>query len=197
MAWMEDDLPKRFSELVAKEEGKGDSLGKRPIEDKPTNDDGKPSIKDRIKVRDDAKDKRIKVAAVLARPPNATTDSPADDTQPKGDGEGRSKKDPSKVRCNFYPGCNKPDCPFVHPKEPCPKFPTCAFGNKCIYIHPSINCRYGIMCQRPNCAYVHPSLMTMMGQQNNRGGRPGGFPFPFQKGQNPRGFPPSNDVNQN
>ena len=51
----------------------------------------------------------------------------------------KKKKDPSKVRCVHWPVCKKTDCPFVHPKEQCPKFPKCIFGTKCLYIHPSVS----------------------------------------------------------
>ena len=128
---MESDLPKEYSKLAGKDFGDEAVLGKRGADERPTDGDSKPSIKDRIKVREDAKDKRIKVAAVTASAPV--------DGEVKEESNGKGKKDPSKVRCNFYPSCNKPDCPFVHPKEPCPKFPKCAFGAKCIYIHPSVS----------------------------------------------------------
>lgn len=103
-------LPKKFRELQAKDSAKT-SLRKRSQEDKPDAEESKPSIKDRIKVREDAKDKRIKVAAVA----HAET---AEDSKDRENAQSKSKKDPSKVRCHFYPSCNKPDCPFVHPREP-------------------------------------------------------------------------------
>jgi len=30
------------------------------------------------------------------------------------------------------------------------------FGEKCLYIHPNITCKYGFYCTRPGCAYSHP-----------------------------------------
>lgn len=110
---MENDLPKKFDDLVLKESVRGSTLRKRSIDDKekPQADDAKPSIKDRIKVREDAKDKKIKVA--VATPANGS-DAP----KAKEDAPTKSQKDPSKVRCNFYPVCKKADCPFVHPKDP-------------------------------------------------------------------------------
>jgi hypothetical protein len=59
-------------------------------------------------------------------------------------------------KCAFYPKCNKQDCPFFHPSEPCKKFPSCPFGDKCRYVHPEIPCKFGAKCTRPNCNYVHP-----------------------------------------
>lgn len=116
IAFMEGELPDKFKELFKKESSKEVTLGKRSAEDRPVDEEGKdskPSIKDRIKPREDARDKRIKVA-------------PAIHAEPAGEGvnreglasNGKPKKDPAKVRCNFYPSCNKPECPFVHPKEP-------------------------------------------------------------------------------
>ena len=102
---MELDLPKQFEELVLRESLKNASLRKRSTDEQP-----RLSIKDRIKVREDVKDKRIKVEAV-----------PSDSTDPKITGKTedaeKTKKDPAKVRCTFWPTCKKPECPFVHPKE--------------------------------------------------------------------------------
>lgn len=74
----------------------------------------KPSIKDRIIVREDAGTgtKRIKVEAVKATDGQAE-DKPADTVQLTE----RPKKDPSKVRCHFWPNCTNKECVFVHPKE--------------------------------------------------------------------------------
>eukprot|EP00743_Colponemidia_sp_Colp-15_P004022 GILK01004335.1.p1 GENE.GILK01004335.1~~GILK01004335.1.p1 ORF type:complete len:451 (+),score=24.45 GILK01004335.1:42-1355(+) len=67
------------------------------------------------------------------------------------------KKDPSTVRCSYWPNCSKGDaCPFVHPSQPCTRWPNCAFGAKCLYIHPEKPCRMGALCTRPNCAFTHP-----------------------------------------
>jgi hypothetical protein len=30
------------------------------------------------------------------------------------------------------------------------------FGEKCLYIHPNISCKYGYCCTRIGCAYSHP-----------------------------------------
>ena len=64
-----------------------------------------------------------------------------------------------KKKCMYYPGCKNEDCPYIHPTEPCPKFPKCTFGESCFYLHPSIPCKFGIYCQRPNCSYMHPQMM--------------------------------------
>ena len=61
-----------------------------------------------------------------------------------------------KVRCKNWPNCKDPVCEYVHPKETCPYFPTCKFGDKCCYIHPQIPCKFGFRCTRMGCAYTHP-----------------------------------------
>lgn len=39
------------------------------------------------------------------------------------------------IRCRFWPKCKKEDCPFHHPKEICPYYPSCKFGSACLFIH--------------------------------------------------------------
>ena len=34
-------------------------------------------------------------------------------------------------------------------------FPNCAYGAKCLYIHPP--CRFNGLCTRPDCPYTHSS----------------------------------------
>jgi zinc finger CCCH domain-containing protein 14 len=53
------------------------------------------------------------------------------------------------------------------------------FGEKCLYIHPNISCKFGYYCTRLGCAYSHPvgvnpgmGMMPQMGMQ--WGGGPGG-----------------------
>lgn len=90
----------------------------------------------------------------------------------------KSRKDPSKIRCRHWPSCKTADCPYVHPKEQCPKFPACWFGDNCLYIHPSIACKFGHFCTRPNCSYKHPGMMSAFGNgglRGRRGGRGMGF----------------------
>lgn len=114
---MEKDFPKKLGSLKLKEAVVAVGLRKRSIDDKEKvqADDNKPSIKDRIKVRDDAKEKRIKVNVAAPAPaPSNGTEAP----KAKEDAPARAPKDPAKVRCNFYPGCKKADCPYVHPKDP-------------------------------------------------------------------------------
>ena len=41
------------------------------------------------------------------------------------------------------------------------------YGDKCMYIHPNIPCKYGCCCTRIGCNYSHPA------------GRPMGYPMPF------------------
>ncbi|KAJ2006246.1 hypothetical protein GGI02_000623 [Coemansia sp. RSA 2322] len=40
-------------------------------------------------------------------------------------------------RCRFWPTCNNGNCKYAHPSITCGKFPNCAFGENCIFIHPS------------------------------------------------------------
>ena len=107
---MEKDLPDRFNDLVIKESIKGTTLRKRSKDEESKPSENKPSIKDRIKVREDVKDKRIKVAST-------PIDKVEEKTALKEEETEKTKKDPAKVRCNFWPSCKKTDCPFVHPKE--------------------------------------------------------------------------------
>lgn len=107
---MELELPRKFEDLVLRETVTGTSLRKRSKEDESKLNEPKLSIKDRIKVREDVKNKRIKVEAAHHEPDDQKTSV-------KTEGIEKSKKDPAKVRCAFWPGCKKPECPFVHPKE--------------------------------------------------------------------------------
>jgi hypothetical protein len=74
-------------------------------------------------------------------------------------------KDKKKVRCKKWPICKNDTCEYAHPKETvnininlkCPFFPKCVFGDKCLYIHPNIACKYGFYCTRVGCAYSHPA----------------------------------------
>lgn len=132
---MESELIAKFEELTAPKTAKPASLRKRSADDKdaPPANGAKMSIKDRIKVREDAKpEKRIKVEAVAAP-------APTGEEKPKEEKAERGKKDPAKVRCRFWPGCHNKECQFAHPKEQCPKFPFCNFGDKCIFIHPAVS----------------------------------------------------------
>jgi hypothetical protein len=118
IVWLENELPRKFKELVAKLEPKEDTLEKREEPGSkvgPSNANGNKtgSILDRIKPRNDVKAKRVK------------TDEQGDETavkQEQNEEDGarpeRVKKDPKKVRCTFWPGCKNTDCPFVHPIEP-------------------------------------------------------------------------------
>eukprot|EP01016_Furgasonia_blochmanni_P044230 TRINITY_DN6126_c0_g1_i4.p1 TRINITY_DN6126_c0_g1~~TRINITY_DN6126_c0_g1_i4.p1 ORF type:complete len:375 (-),score=34.53 TRINITY_DN6126_c0_g1_i4:252-1376(-) len=62
-----------------------------------------------------------------------------------GHGDAGQGDDPNakykKKRCRDWPGCQKPDCAFHHPKDPCPYFPKCSFGDRCLYIHPQVEIR--------------------------------------------------------
>ena len=119
MAWLERELPEKFNELTHKDEGNQQTLEKR--EENTTNGasaDNKGakkggSILERIKPRSDVKGKRVKSDE------NAE-ENPVKQEQTGEDGETpeRTKKDPKKVRCTFWPGCKNADCPFVHPTEP-------------------------------------------------------------------------------
>jgi len=68
----------------------------------------------------------------------------------------------SKVRCRNWPACKNESCQYHHPSENCKNFPACRFGDKCLYIHPAIPCKFGAYCQRPNCVYVHPKIPPQM-----------------------------------
>eukprot|EP01130_Rhizamoeba_saxonica_P018493 TRINITY_DN9276_c0_g1_i1.p1 TRINITY_DN9276_c0_g1~~TRINITY_DN9276_c0_g1_i1.p1 ORF type:complete len:365 (-),score=67.63 TRINITY_DN9276_c0_g1_i1:16-1089(-) len=62
----------------------------------------------------------------------------------------------SASRCKFFPNCNKDDCPYFHPTEPCRNFPKCPYGDNCRYVHPKIDCKFGAKCLNVNCVFTHP-----------------------------------------
>lgn len=60
----------------------------------------------------------------------------------------------NKERCRYWPGCKQGEkCEFVHPTVQCKMFPQCKFGDKCLYIHPS--CKFDSSCTRKDCPYSH------------------------------------------
>lgn len=60
----------------------------------------------------------------------------------------------NKERCRYWPGCKQGEkCEFVHPSVQCKMFPQCKFGEKCLYIHPS--CKFESSCTRKDCPYSH------------------------------------------
>lgn len=64
-------------------------------------------------------------------------------------------------KCRFWPNCKEGDdgsCPYVHPSKKCEHFPLCSFGNRCLFIHPQIPCKYQLRCQNPSCNYQHTVL---------------------------------------
>ena len=65
----------------------------------------------------------------------------------------------SKVRCFYWPYCNKVDCAFHHPTEACPFFPNCHYTTEtCMYVHPTPPlCKYGTQCRNAYCEYGHLS----------------------------------------
>ena len=93
-----------------KEEPKEEVLGKRNVEEFQKDSKIKTSVTSRIKLRDDAKKIPIKTE------PSSQTATKGESSNPS-DPASKSKKDFSKIRCNFWPNCKKEDCPYVHPKE--------------------------------------------------------------------------------
>lgn len=91
-----------------------------------------------------------------------------EDIEAKPQSEGQQQpQGKKKIRCKNWPHCKDPNCEYTHPTETCPYFPTCMYGDKCMYIHPNIPCKYGYCCTRIGCNYSHPA------------GRPMGYPVPF------------------
>ena len=114
VSWLEKELPKKFKELTEDSKGKESALEKRE-DPNSANGQNKPnrkgdSILDRIKPRADNKNKRVKTEE------GAESEAKPESPEEEGSGD-RPKKDPKKVRCTFWPGCKKEDCPFVHPTE--------------------------------------------------------------------------------
>lgn len=60
----------------------------------------------------------------------------------------------NKEKCRYWPSCKQGEkCEFVHPSVQCKMFPQCKFGDKCLYIHPS--CKFESSCTRKDCPYSH------------------------------------------
>lgn len=60
----------------------------------------------------------------------------------------------NKERCRYWPACKQGEkCEFVHPSVQCKMFPQCKYGDKCLYIHP--NCKFENSCTRKDCPYSH------------------------------------------
>jgi len=64
---------------------------------------------------------------------------------------------------------------FHHPSEKCPYFPKCMYGDSCMYIHPSIQCKFAEGCTRPDCAYVHPRVQPFQYPTRYMGRGRGGY----------------------
>lgn len=159
--FLHGDYVKKYEELLKQFKQKNQKEEDKPTKKAPpapNKTEGK-SILDRIKPKNDAQAKDLKQVT--------------DQQEPE-----KSAKDPSKIRCKFWPSCKVEDCPYAHPKEQCKHFPHCIFGDKCINIHPQIPCKFGLNCKRPNCAYVHPGIMHMIRHENlkrNQVGQGGNF----------------------
>jgi hypothetical protein len=65
---------------------------------------------DRIKIVNQNKDKRVKPDKEKEN--NTLKSEEKEESKPE-----KIKKDPKKIRCNFWPNCKTSDCPFVHPAE--------------------------------------------------------------------------------
>ncbi|CDW76331.1 zinc finger ccch domain-containing protein 14 [Stylonychia lemnae] len=74
-----------------------------------------------------------------------------------------------RIRCRHFPNCKNTDeeCPYHHPKELCEFFPKCTFGEKCLNLHPDIECKFGLNCTRQNCSYKHPKGRALGGGMNS------------------------------
>ena len=70
------------------------------------------------------------------------------------------KTDKSQIRCKHWPKCNfaANQCEYHHPTQECKYFPKSSYGDKCLYIHPEIPCKFGDACTRMNCAYSHKHI---------------------------------------
>ena len=130
---MEKEIPLKFNSLVnpQAETVEEPALAKRETMDEGSKKENKEkNILDRVKPRPNKKTKETTE--------NQKPKEGEEKEEPAQEGE-RKKRDPKLTRCNFWPTCKNNECPFVHPSEQCPKFPKCRFGNKCIYIHPSVS----------------------------------------------------------
>lgn len=90
-------------------------------------------------------------------------------------------------RCKFWPACKSGDeCVYHHPTTQCKyvhthtlvifckvcvcvynlcvcvcrTFPSCVYGEKCLFIHP--NCKYDSKCSKPSCPYTHVSHRALL-----------------------------------
>ena len=60
------------------------------------------------------------------------------------------------IPCKFYPYCNNPMCPFIHPEQPVAvSTPSTAAPTGPIKRVP-IPCKMGDQCKRPGCHFIHP-----------------------------------------
>ena len=102
---METDLPNKVQFLGKKSSNFTVELKKRNQPDEGNGNTTKQSILQRIKPRDDIKHVKAEIT---------TVEKIIEVEEPKKE---KSAKDPKKVKCNFWPSCKKPECPFAHPKE--------------------------------------------------------------------------------
>jgi hypothetical protein len=76
-----------------------------------------------------------------------------------GKKEGAASVAPGAVRCINWPSCEFGNrCRYHHPSEICKFFPHCReTGATCMYIHPSVPCPQGKACEEgARCNYSHP-----------------------------------------
>lgn len=64
--------------------------------------------------------------------------------------------------------CKDKECPYAHPTEVCKHFPHCMYGDKCVNIHPAVNCKFGVSCTRPNCVFQHPTFMNVVNKSQGK-----------------------------
>jgi len=61
-------------------------------------------------------------------------------------------------QCKYDPNCAKTDCPYQHSPKPRPCMHGFSCSNKtanCMFLHPTISCRYADKCTKPGCVFSH------------------------------------------
>ena len=103
--WFGNDLPNQVQILSKKTNPDSNELKKRDQPDGINTNIPKQSILQRIKPRDDINHVKAEIT---------TVEKVAELEEPKKE---KATKDPQKVKCNFWPSCKKPECPYAHPKK--------------------------------------------------------------------------------
>ncbi|KAJ2910724.1 hypothetical protein GGI21_000567 [Coemansia aciculifera] len=82
-------------------------------------------------------------------PPVGTDTNEATEAAEAAEAESSTVFTPNR-RCRFWPNCNNKNCKYSHPSRTCLKYPNCAYGEHCVFIHPSDAQRINDVISRGN-----------------------------------------------